>query len=334
MEPSRFTNTQWYIEQWQRYNRLLPTAFLFGILCFLIYFVTLAAPLDFPTATYLKISPGETSAQVAQDLAERQIIQSAPIFTHILALYKKQGEPAPGEYFFPGPEGVIVVAKRIARGDFELTPVRVTIPEGANSHEMGDLLAQKLPDFDEPAFLRDAQPKEGYLFPDTYFFLPGQNPDTVLTMLSNNFANHVAQAQVVQAITTFGKPLPDVVTMASLLEKEAPKTADRKIIAGILWRRIAIGMPLQVDAVFPYIMGKNSFQLTRADLRTPSPYNTYVNKGLPVGPITNPGLDAILDAVTPTKTPYLYYLSDMHGNMHYSKTYAEQLANQKKYLSN
>ncbi len=332
MDSSQPTDAQWYKEQWQRYNRLLPTAFLFGVLLYLIYFITLAAPLDFPTATYLKIAPNETPAQVAQDLAARHIIQSPQIFTHVLQAYKKRGEVAAGEYFFPGPETVITVAKRIARGDFELTPIKVTIPEGANSREIGELLAQKLPDFDETTFDHDAQQKEGHLFPDTYFFLPGQDPDTVITMLTNNFTNHIQETQVAQAIATFGKPLADVITMASLLEKEAPKTADRKMIAGILWKRISIGMPLQVDAVFPYIIGVNSLQLTRTDLRTPSPYNTYIHKGLPVGPITNPGLDAILAAVEPTKNPYLYYLSDMHGNMHYSKTYAQQLANQRTYL--
>jgi UPF0755 protein len=91
-------------------------------------------------------------------------------------------------------------------------------------------------------------------------------------------------------------------------------------------------MPLQVDAVFPYIIGKNSLQLTHADLKVDSPYNTYVNKGLPPGPITNPGLDSILAAVNPTKSNYLFYLSDLHGNFHYSVTYAQQLANQRKYL--
>ena len=114
--------------------------------------------------------------------------------------------------------------------------------------------------------------------------------------------------------------------------EEAPDTKDRRIIAGILWKRITIGMPLQVDAVFPYIININSLQLTKSELQTNSPYNTYTNKGLPPGPIASPGLDAILAAVNPTKTNYLYYLSDLKGNMHYCPTYACQLANQRKYL--
>jgi UPF0755 protein len=106
------------------------------------------------------------------------------------------------------------------------------------------------------------------------------------------------------------------------------------MISGILWHRISIGMRLQVDAVFPYIIGVNSLQLTKADLQTDSPYNTYLYAGLPPGPISNPSLDSILAAVTPTKTKDLYYLSDLQGNMHYCATYSCQLANKKKYLNN
>ena len=93
-------------------------------------------------------------------------------------------------------------------------------------------------------------------------------------------------------------------------------------------------MPLQVDAVFPYIMGKNTFELTREDLQFDSPYNTYKYKGLPPGPINNPGIDAILAAATPVKTKYVYFLSDKSGNFHYAVTYEQHLANKKKYLGN
>ena len=91
-------------------------------------------------------------------------------------------------------------------------------------------------------------------------------------------------------------------------------------------------MPLQVDAIFPYIIGKNSFTITKEELETDSPYNTYTNKGLPPGAITNPGLEAIIDAVTPIDTDYVYYLSDREGTMHYSVTYEQHLRNKRKYI--
>src|SRR3989338_1471741 len=96
--------------------------------------------------------------------------------------------------------------------------------------------------------------------------------------------------------------------------------------------RIERGMLLQVDAVFPYIIGKNTFEVTLDDLKTDSPYNTYKYKGLPKGPISNPGMDAILAAVYPEKTDYLFYLSDLDGNMHYAADFEGHKVNKFRYL--
>ena len=106
------------------------------------------------------------------------------------------------------------------------------------------------------------------------------------------------------------------------------------MVAGILWHRIALGMPLQVDAVFGYIFDKQTFSPSLADLKVDSPYNTYTHRGLPPGPISNPGLESLLAAATPTKTSYLYYLTGSDGAMHYAKTLAQHKANRVKYLQN
>jgi UPF0755 protein len=156
----------------------------------------------------------------------------------------------------------------------------------------------------------------------------------VVTALENNLKINLADTNLQNAIAKYGKPLPEVLVMASILQKEAASLKDRQAIAGLLWHRIVIGMPLQVDAVFPYILGKNTFQVTKTDLATTSAYNTYVNKGLPPGPIDNPSMQAILAAVTPVKSNYVYYMSDLQGNLHFCITYTCQLANQRKYLGN
>ncbi len=319
---------------WRLYDRLLPTAFLFGVLCFLVYFLTLTPPLDFPSATLFKVHKNEPVETVALRLKEKHIIRSTKIFIYLSHKYGVSTSTREGEYFFPESQSVVTLARRFARGNFELIPFRVTLPEGINTFQMADILAKKIPDFDKTAFLDLAVPKEGYLFPDTYFFVPDEDPLLVIEALEENFKKKISEPTLARAIATSGLPLADIVTMASLLEKEANNTHDRQLIAGILWKRISIHMPLQVDAVFPYIIGKNTFQLTRSDLRTSSPYNTYTNKGLPAGPIANPGVSSLLAAVTPVKTKYLFYLSDMQSNFHFSETYAEQLVNQKKYLNN
>ncbi|MDO8548140.1 MAG: endolytic transglycosylase MltG [bacterium] len=316
------------------HDRIVPMAVIGGALLFVTYLATLAAPLNFPSASLVKIPQGMTIGEAGQLLKEKNIIYSTLLFEAINKVEPGGGKIIAGEYFFSGPQNVFTVAWRLAQGDHELIAVKVRIPEGASAKEITQLLKQTIPDFDSTEFYTKALPKEGRLFPDTYFFTPGEDADLVLTAFQNNFNEHISDKTVADAIAKFGKPLEQVLTMASLLEKEAPDTKDRQIIAGILWKRLSINMPLQVDAVFQYIIGVNSLKLTKVQLQTDSPYNTYLHKGLPPGPIANPSIDAIVAAVTPTKTNYLYYLSDLHGTMHYCATYSCQQSNARKYLGN
>jgi UPF0755 protein len=139
-------------------------------------------------------------------------------------------------------------------------------------------------------------------------------------------------APLVADVRASGRRLSDTVILASLVEKEARTSVNRRIVAGILLNRLRLGMPLQVDAVFGYIYGRDTYSPSFADLKVDSPYNTYMHPGLPPGPINNPGLDALLAVLHPTETAYLYYLTDRDGVMHYAKTYATHQANQAKYL--
>lgn len=317
-------------------RRVRRRPYLYGIgtvvVVLFLYIGFISAPFDFPVGVYVNIPIGNSLDQTAQILKERHIVRSLVVFEVLVRLFGGQRHVIAGEYFFPEKEGVLRVATRLGSGDFQVEPARVRVEEGATLSDIGALLAQKIPDFNLADFMRRAKGKEGYLFPDTYFFMPGQDTDAILGAFANNFATHLASIH--KQVEAFGRPLSDVMVMASLLEKEAADTQDRRIIAGILWKRIKLGMALQVDAVFPYIIGKNSFTLTKVDLQTDSPYNTYTNKGLPPGPIANPGLDAILAAVTPIDTSYLFYLSDLHGNFHYSATYDQHLAAKNRYLAN
>ena len=120
--------------------------------------------------------------------------------------------------------------------------------------------------------------------------------------------------------------------MASIVEKETITDESKYIVSGILWKRIDNGMKLQVDAVFPYIFGKNTFDLTSKDLQFDSPYNTYRYEGLPPGPIASPGFEAIRASLYPEETPYWFYLSDRRSQMHYGRTYEEHLKFRNQYL--
>lgn len=305
-------------------------AILFGICVGVLWVSIFAAPLSFPSPAIIHVKDGATISSVGQDLQARHLVRSRFVFTSLIRLLGGSIGVVAGDYYFPASENAFTVALRLAEGDFELDPVKVTIPEGSTVKDIGRILGDKLQFFDTETFLKLATGKEGYLFPDTYFFLPSEDPAAVIKVMENTFYKRTADLRT--QLSASGHSLNDLVIMASLLEKEARTLSTRKMIAGILWKRISKGMYLQVDATFPYFINKNTFTVTKADLRIDSPYNTYTHKGLPIGPIANPGLSSLDAALHPTVSAYLFYLSDMNGNMHYSKTYAEHLRKIQIYL--
>jgi len=296
----------------------------------LLYGTFLAAPLSFPYDSYLRVSQGSTATDIAEQLKARGMIRSTFVFEAVARVFGDRSIIA-GEYYFLRPQGVIAIVGRITSGDFAVEAIKVTVPEGTSVRGITELL-KAVPGFDTDAFYELAKDKEGRLFPDTYFILPGEDPALVLKRFEDNFNAQVSQPRVAIALSSFGKPLDQVLVMASLLEREANDSHNRRLIAGILWKRIEMDIPLQVDAVFPYFVGRGGANITKTDLATDSPYNTYKNKGLPPGAITNPGLDAIMDAITPIKTDYLFYLADSTGTTYYSVDYEQHLRNRAKYI--
>lgn len=196
--------------------------------------------------------------------------------------------------------------------------IRITIPEGYAVKDIAERF-KNFRNFNGEKFLELAKNKEGYLFPDTYYFTSKETPEEIIEKLENNFKAKAGDVQ------------KDILIMASIIEKEAHNKEDRRIISGILWKRIKEGMPLQVDAVFDYLLDKESSEITQADLKMDSPYNTYKHKGLPPTPICNPGLDAIDAALNPTDSKYWYYLSDRNGVTHFAKNFDEHKLNRARY---
>ncbi len=170
--------------------------------------------------------------------------------------------------------------------------------------------------------------KEGYLFPDTYFFFPSATTDIVTKTLEDNFVQKTKEFRDLSK-DDFAR----MIILASIVEKEAAGDQDREIIAGIYSNRLRLGMPLGADATLSFITCKASSELTVTDLKIDSPYNTYTHKGLPPAPISNPGILSIRAAAHPATTPYLYYLHDKNGVIHYAMTLAEHDRNIAKYLS-
>jgi UPF0755 protein len=304
---------------------IVATLFLFSG----FYILLFRAPSEFPIGKVIVISKGMSVREVAAQLYEKEVVSSPTMFSVLSSIFGRDKIIA-GGYLFEKRLSVFSIASRVTRGDFNVGLTKVTFPEGSSILSMAKECEEQLPGCKGSEFLSLAMRKEGYLFPDTYFFQPGVSAADVVAQLEQTFEEKIIEKNA--AIKKFGKPLEDVITMASLLEAEAAKMEDRRIIAGILWNRLKIDMPLQVDAVFAYFTDKNTYELTLTDLRTDSPYNTYTNKGLPPTPINNPGLESIEAAVTPVKTNYVYYLSDKKGNFHFAVTFEQHVANKNKYL--
>ena len=286
----------------------------------LLYAGFMRAPAGFPIGAVVKIESGLSITAVSELLGEKSLIRSPRLFSWIVRTQSPRAGVLSDVYVFPEKENVFSIAYRLTRGITKVTPVRVTIPEGSSVREIALILKQNLVAFDDVKFIAIARGDEGYLFPDTYFFLPATSPEEVIRTMKDNFAKRTENI----------RGSPDILIMASLLEKEARQMETRRTIAGILWKRLEIGMPLQVDAVFGYIFNRDTYSPTFEDLTIDSPYNTYKYKGLPPTPINNPGLDAIQAALTPIESPYLYYLTDQEGNIYYARTYEDHLANKAK----
>lgn len=296
----------------------------------IVYEFVLSAPF-FLKDKIVAIPDGASLIRTAAVLKNEGVIRSSIAFHVAAILFRGENSLKAGNYAVGQRDNVISLAWRIVHGDYQIPVWKITVVEGISSVEIADIFDQaRFPHFDKSVFISHAKSKEGYLFPDTYFIPASSSADDVISILSSNFEKQAEKISV--ASSTTSHDLHSILTMASIIEGEARTDTDRKLVSGVLWKRIKIGMPLQVDATFQYINGKSSAELTRDDLTLDSPYNTYVNKGLPPGPINNPGLEAIEAAMFPTENPYLYYLSDSKGVMHYAKTFEEHVANKEKYL--
>lgn len=291
------------------------------------------------------VHPGDTAGQVAAVFAQAGLVRNAFWFRVYLGHAGVGKDIQAGAYRIAKGTTLADIAAQLTAGSVSNNTVRVTIPEGytvlqiAKALQSNHILAAttflraEQRDAFAQTFLRqiphNAQVKyrlEGYLFPDTYDFYPGEPVDEVIGAMLDDFARHVAALQ--SHLSRAKLTLAQVVIVASLIEREAKVQSERPLIASVIYNRLRRGMPLQIDATLEYILGYKSV-LTDADTQVKDPYNTYLHRGLPPGPIANPGMASILAALHPAATPYLYYVvrNDGSGRDYFARTYPAQLAN-------
>ncbi len=324
----------------------------------------------FPQPVLVRIPQHSGSWTAATRLAEAGVVRSAGMFEAWVLLHPGQTLKA-GTYRFSSPASMRTVAQRLVRGD--VYTVNITIPEGFNRFDIARLVEQQhlgsasafLQLTASPALVRRLDPQavslEGYLFPDTYKFEPGTSLQTVIETMVRRFEvqsarlhlNAVAPPQspsasptpapavaapdkpVIASAAAPPRDLHTILTIASMVEKETAVPAERPLIAGVFYARLAAGLPLQCDPTVIYaaeLVHSYTGELHTVDLQRPSPYNTYVHAGLPPGPIANPGAAALQAAAHPRITNYLYFVSNGHGGHRFASTLEEQNRNVQRYL--
>ncbi len=303
---------------------------IFGALFFLLILAFIVPKPNFGGEKTILINNGDGIKSTGDKLYNAGIIWSSTLFDLETIIYGRNKIIA-GPYKFGVGENIIGASIRLTHGYFGIQKIKTTFPEGFTANDMSNKLYSLIPNFNKDAFLTQALPQEGYLFPDTYFFLPGMTEADIVNKLISTFKEKNPR------LFLLGKQTQsDIVILGSIVEKEAQKPDDKKIVAEIFEKRLLAGIPLQSDATIAYVLGEDSKDVTANDLKKDSPYNSYLYKGLPPTPISNPGMDAInsaYDAITnPQETPYMFFLTDKDGVVHYAKTFAEHKANIAKYL--
>lgn len=294
-----------------------------------------------------EVKQGENIFDLSARLKSSGIIASRPAFLWEIVREGKTKSLVAGTYELSGKLSIAEIVFLVTEGKIIPRDVRVTFPEGWDTQKMSErLTANGLPGkeflaladksdskwrekFDFFSDIPDDASLQGFLFPDTYFFDKEDSAEDIIEKMLANFGKKIG-AELRIAAKNKNQNFYAAITLASIVENEVKSEEDRKMVSDLFLRRIILGKPLESDATIKYILGKDKIQHTFEETRVVSPYNTYVNVGLPPGPIGNPGLVSIRAAIFPKGNNYLYFLNDPQtGETIFSVTYEEHLRNKK-----
>ncbi|MBI2057954.1 MAG: endolytic transglycosylase MltG [Candidatus Yanofskybacteria bacterium] len=263
----------------------------------------------------LVIEQGFGSAKVARLLAEQGLVRSRYLFIGYTLLVGKEKEFKAGRYLISSAMSIPAIVEIFSEGKAEPEGIMVTIPEGLNSGEIVAVLGKNF----KGLKISDFQKKDGYLFPDTYWFNGDENGGEIIKKMTGNFNSKTKELVSMISVSKFR----EAIVIASFLEKEVKTDEDMRLVAGIIYKRLELGMPLQIDATVAYgaclpkWLSQKACDVSQVNLveniKIDSQYNTYTRKELLLGPISNPGLKAINAALNPVTSDYLYYLSAREG---------------------
>ncbi|MCM8772493.1 MAG: endolytic transglycosylase MltG [candidate division WOR-3 bacterium] len=282
----------------------------------------------------IEIPENKNAYEIAKILKEENIIKSIKWFLFWTNKYNVQKKLKSGIYEFSGRTPLKKVIEKLVKG--EIAVIKVTIPEGSTIFDISEILYKAHVIKNKEEFIEYAkkQKLEGFLFPDTYFFPYNISIEGVCFKMWQNFKNVFEQLYDEEINEKNWEEVKKIVTVASIVEKEASLSYERKIIAGIIYKRLKKNIPIASCSTVEYALGYRKKRLKNSDLKIKSPYNTYIHKGLPPTPICNPGRDSLIAALNPLNTDYMFFLSKGDGTNYFSKTYEEHLSAIKTYLLN
>jgi UPF0755 protein len=283
----------------------------------------------------MDITYGISAWQISKTLAKEHIITDAPAFMTIALLTRRARNLQAGTYVFEGRHYPLEVMDILYQG--KSLRYKITIPEGSDIYAIGDILTttgmfsrrefiktaqrQSTPEF----FGLNAPSMEGFLFPDTYFLGPNMTAMEIISRMVGRY--HKVYTPDMQArAKRIGLNDLEVITLASMIEKESRTSVEKPIISSVFHNRLKLHMPLQSDPTAIYGLEGFRRKITPQDLRRDTPYNTYIHKGLPPGPICNPGKEAIQAALWPAETSHLFFVSKGNGYHYFSSSFKEHKA--------
>jgi len=309
--------------------------FIFSLISLIaILFVTaIYFPLEENSAIQkiVNIPSGTNAKEIVIVLEENEIIRKNNYTFRILTkLLKLEDQLKYGEYNLNPSMNMLQILDKLVKG--EVIVYKITIPEGYTSTQIAELLDKKEV-AEKEAFLKLAKGSEksweGYLFPDTYEVPKKYGAENMSEVMLSNFNQIAIENKFTEKAEEIGFSLDEIIILASIIEKEARFSEEKSKVSSVFYNRLEIGMKLQSCATIQYILETPKEILDEKDLKINSPYNTYLYKGLPPGPICNPGLDSIMAALEPEEGNYLYFVLGKNGRHIFSKTYEEHLRNKK-----
>lgn len=305
---------------------------------FLISFINvIKKPLKTSDDIVIKVDEGDSFYSIIESLEDEGKLRGIPFIKIYVKVLDKNIEVKQGEYVLQKDLSLDKLIETLT-SESSLNIVNFTVPEGYTIEDIGEKLEDEgicskedfilaVKEYELPNYVKVNSEKkynlEGYLFPDTYLINIGETPKDIITKMISRFEEMFKKAMAETNITVKDEDIETVITIASMIEKEARLDSERPLISSVIMNRLNDGMMLQIDASVIYALGEHVDIVLYEHLEVDSPYNTYKNYGLPVGPISNPGLESIKASLKPEDTDYLFYVLQDNESHYFTNSYED-----------